>query len=115
MWDSLTETVRMMALSQALNQKKKKRKRKRLDLSELKPLIFLEMNYFLFIKKGKKDKEVKNVIICRRKNYMAISVSQAYLQGIDQNSDTLPDFGVSHQRCLCCLFTFQHFLSEVFF
>lgn len=28
MWDSLTETVRMMALSQALNQKKKKKKKK---------------------------------------------------------------------------------------
>lgn len=29
MWDSLTETVRMMALSQALNQKKKKKEKER--------------------------------------------------------------------------------------
>lgn len=63
-----------------------------LDPSELKPLIFLEMNYFLFIKKGIKGKEVKNVIICCRKNYMAISVSQVYVQGADRNSDAVPDF-----------------------
>lgn len=46
----------MMVLSQALNQAKKKKKR---NPSELKPLIFLEMNYFLFIKKGKKTKRLR--------------------------------------------------------
>lgn len=73
------------------------------------------MNYFLFIRKRKKDKEVKNVITYGRKNDMAISVSQAYIQGTDQNSDTVPDLCSVSAALLCCLFTFQHFLSEAFF
>lgn len=54
MWNSLTEAVRMMVLSQALNQAKKKKDHP----SELKALTFLEMNYFLFIKKEKKTKRL---------------------------------------------------------
>lgn len=77
-----------MVLSQALNQKKKKK-----AWSKWIKATYIPGNeLFPLYQKGKKAKEVKNVIICCRKNYMAISVSQARSQGTNQNPDMLPDF-----------------------
>lgn len=86
-----------MILSQALNRdggwgEKEKKKKKEAWSKWIKATYIPGNELFPLYQKGKKDKEVKNVIICCRKNYMAISVSQAYIQGTNQNSDTLTDF-----------------------